>query len=59
MPERRPPPKPGEASPQRGVGSMGDPRWLDRAIKDIYQGVVEEPLPDELQRLAGKLAEKD
>ena len=49
---------PGEGSPQQAEGSSGSPRpdWAD-GLRQLYDSVVDEPLPDAFKDLLEQLDE--
>ena len=39
---------------RRPRGAM-DERWLERKVRDMYQEVVDEPVPDDILKILNKL----
>jgi len=47
-------PRPAEPGKRRGRGGT-DERWLERKIRDMYQEVVDEPVPDDILKILNRI----
>ncbi|MEP3050652.1 MAG: NepR family anti-sigma factor [Erythrobacter sp.] len=47
-----------ESNPERGETAASPPDWAD-GLKQLYDAVVEEPLPDSFKDLLAQLDEQD
>jgi len=47
--------RPAEPGKRRGRGSGTDERWLERKIRDMYQEVVDEPVPDDILKILNRI----
>ena len=43
--------EPGKKRPRGGM----DERWLERKIRDMYQEVVDEPVPDDILKILNRI----
>jgi anti-sigma factor NepR-like protein len=50
--------RPAEQVKRRPRGAM-DERWLERKVRDMYQEVVNEPVPDDILKILNKLPKLD
>ena len=50
--------RPAEQAKRRPRGAM-DERWLERKVRDMYQEVVDEPVPDDILKILNKLPKLD
>jgi hypothetical protein len=46
--------RPAEPGKRRGRGGT-DERWLERKIRDMYQEVVDEPVPDDILKILNRI----
>ena len=46
--------RPAEPGKKRSRGGM-DERWLERKIRDMYQEVVDEPVPDDILKILNRI----
>ena len=47
--------RPAEPGKKRQRGSGMDERWLERKIRDMYQEVVDEPVPDDILKILNRI----
>jgi hypothetical protein len=47
--------RPAEPGKRRTRNSGMDERWLERKIRDMYQEVVDEPVPDDILKILNRL----
>ena len=45
----------GELGKRRYRGGGMDERWLERKIRDMYQEVVDEPVPDDILKILNRI----
>jgi hypothetical protein len=48
-----------EAGKKRSRGSGMDERWLERKIRDMYQEVIDEPVPDDILKILNRIPKLD
>lgn len=48
-------PRAGEPGKRRSRGGGMDERWLERKIRDMYQEVVDEPVPDDILKILNRI----
>jgi hypothetical protein len=49
---------PETTSSPSGWRGRHDPHWLEQKVRDTYRDVVDEPIPDELLHLVGRIPNK-
>lgn len=47
--------RPTEAGRKRSRSSGMDERWLERKIRDMYQEVIDEPVPDDILKILNRI----
>lgn len=50
--------RPGEPAKRRTRSPM-DERWLERKVRDMYQEVVNEPVPDDILKILNRIPKLD
>jgi hypothetical protein len=51
-------PHPAEPGKRRSRGGL-DERWLERKVRDMYQEVVNEPVPDDILKILNRIPKLD
>jgi hypothetical protein len=47
--------RPAEPGKRPARGTARDERWLERKVRDMYQEVVDEPVPDDILKILNRI----